>query len=121
MSGAELGEILGLQPRSFLSHFRDHPAIYRENLAGHWIWFAADPKTQEQQIQARLAQKSRMPSDMEAVMILVDLIEYPGSSLEQIAHRLKSRKFDIEVAAIRQLLKYHGLLKKTVDTPVSDA
>jgi len=121
LSGAELGEILGLQPRSFLSHFRDHPAIYRENLMGHWIWFAADPKTQEQQIQARLAQKSRMPSDMEAVMILVDLIEHPNSSLEQIAHRLKSRKLDIEVAAIRQLLEYHGLLKKTVDIPVSDA
>jgi hypothetical protein len=28
LSGAEFGEILGLQPRSFLSHFRDHPAIY---------------------------------------------------------------------------------------------
>ena len=125
LSGAELGEILGLQPRSFLSHFRDHPAIYRENLMGRWIWFAADPKTREQQMQARLAQgvakESRMPSDIEAVMILVDLIGHPDSSLEQIARRLKSKELDIDVATIRQLLDYHGLPKKTVDIPASDA
>ena len=125
LSGAELGEILGLQPRSFLSHFRDHPAIYRENLMGRWIWFTADPKTREQQMQARLAQsvakESRMPSDIETVMILVDLIGHPDSSLEQIARRLKSKELDIDVATIRQLLDYHGLLKKTVDIPASDA
>lgn len=78
LSGSELGEILGLQPRSFLSHFRDHPAIYRKNLMGRWIWFATDPKNRAQQIQARLTHKtvkaSQIPSDMEAVMILVDLI-----------------------------------------------
>ncbi|MCP4287588.1 MAG: hypothetical protein GY792_24630 [Gammaproteobacteria bacterium] len=125
LSGAELGEILGLQPRSFLSHFRDHPAIYRENLMGRWVWFAIDPKIRERQMQARLAQgvtkKSRMPSDIEAVMILVDMIRHPNSSMEQIARRLKSKELDIDVAAIRQLLEYHDLLKKTVAIPASDA
>jgi hypothetical protein len=124
LSGAELGEILGLQPRSFLSHFRDHPAIYRQNLMGRWIWFAADHKTREQQTQTRLSEEdiraSRIPSDSEAVMILVDLIKHPNSHVEQIARRLKSKQTSIDVAAIRQLLDYHGLLKKTVDTPASD-
>ncbi len=124
LSGAELGEILGLQPRSFLSHFRDHPAIYRQNLMGRWIWFAADHKTREQQTQTRLSEEdtrtSRIPSDSEAVMILVDLIQYPNSHVEQIARRLKSKQINIDVAAIRQLLDYHALLKKTVDTPASD-
>jgi hypothetical protein len=125
LSGAELGEILGLQPRSFLSHFRDHPAIYRENMMGRWIWFTADPGIREQQMQARLAEgvarESRMPSDMEAVMILVDLIDHPQSDVEQIARRLKSKDIDIDVTAIRQLLDHHGLLKKTVAIPASDA
>ena len=125
LSGAELGEILGLQPRSFLSHFRDHPAIYRQNMMGRWIWFAADPGIREQQMQARLAEgdakESRMPSDFEAVMILVDLIGHPESDVEQIARRLKSKDLNLGVTAIRQLLDYHGLLKKTVDTPASDA
>lgn len=125
LSGAELGEILGLQPRSFLSHFRDHPAIYRENMMGRWIWFTADPGIREQQMQARLAEgvarESRMPSDMEAVMILVDLIDHPQSDVEQIARRLKSKDIDIGVTAIRQLLDHHGLLKKTVAIPASDA
>jgi len=125
LSSTELGEILGLQPRSFLSHFRNHPAIYRENMMGRWIWFAADFKTREQQMQIRLSEaiagESNMPSDMEAVMILVDLIGHPQSDVEQIARRLKSKRLDIDVTAIQQLLEHHGLLKKTVAIPASDA
>jgi len=121
LSSSELGELLGLQPRSFLSHFRHHPALCREGIKGRWIWFAANPKIRDNQRRARLAQAvtpaPRMPSDMEAVMILVDLIHHPNSGLEQIAHRLKPKGFDIDVEAIRQLLMHHDLLKKTVDFP----
>ncbi len=124
LSGAELGELLGLQPRSFLSHFRDHPEIYRENSMRRWIWFAADPEIREKQKQTRLARdvakQSRMPTDTEAVMILVDLIQHPNSGLEQVARRLKPKGLDIDVDAIRQLLVHHDLLKKTVDFPSSD-
>ena len=124
LSGSELGELLGLQPRSFLSHFRAHPALYRENLMGRWIWFAGDPGIRENQKHARLARVSaegpRMPSDMAAVMILVDLIGHPNSGSEQIARRLKPKGLDIDVEAIRRLLVHHDLLKKTVDFPPSD-
>jgi predicted deacylase len=58
---------------------------------------------------------------MEAVMILVDLIGHPHSNVEQIARRLKSKQLNIDVTAIRQLLKHHGLLKKTVAISASDA
>ena len=76
-------------------------------------------------MQTRLAQevakKSLMPSDIEAVMILVDLIGHPESDVEQIARRLKSKQHDIDAGAIRQLLDHHGLLKKTAAIPASDA
>jgi hypothetical protein len=124
LSGAELGELLGLQPRSFLSHFRDHPEIYRENLMRRWIWFAADSKIREKQKQTRLARdvakEPRMPTDREVVTILVDLIQHPNSGLEQVARRLKPKGLNIDVDAIRQLLGHHDLLKKTVDFPSSD-
>ncbi len=123
LSGTEIGELLGLEPRSFLSHFRDHPEIFRENLKGRWIWFAADPKIREEQKQARLAQTvrgPRMPTDTEAVMILVDLIKYPNSGLEQVARRLKTKGLHIDVDDIQQLLVHHELEKKTVDFPSSD-
>ena len=124
LSGTELGELLGLQPRSFLSHFRDHPEIFRENLRGRWIWFAAEPKIREQQKQMRLtrvvAEEPRMPTDREAVMILVDLIRHPNSGLEQVARRLRRQGLRIDVDAIGQLLVHHGLEKKTVDFPSSD-
>ena len=124
LSGPELGELLGLQPRSFLSHFRDHPEIFRENLMGRWIWFAAEPEIREQQKQTRLAQAvakaPRMPTDREAVMILVDLIKHPNSGLEQVARRLRRKGLHIDVDAIGELLVHHGLEKKTVDFPSSD-
>ncbi len=123
LSGSELGELLGLQPRSFLSHFRNHPALCREEMMGRWIWFAAEPKIRDKQRDTRLARDvtraPRMPSDMEAVLILVELIAHPNSGLEQIAHRLKPKGIDIDVEAIRQLLAHHDLLKKTVDFPSS--
>jgi hypothetical protein len=125
LSGAELGKLLGLEPRSFLSHFRDHPEIYRENLRRRWIWFSADPKIREKQKQTRLArdvakEPPRMPTDGEAVMILVDLIQHPNSGLEQVARRLKPQGLNIDVDAIRQLLVHHDLLKKTLDFLSSD-
>lgn len=124
LSGSELGELLGLQPRSFLSHFRDHPALCRENLKGRWVWFAAEPNIRERQKKTRLSEvvikKPPMPSDGEAVLILVDLIKHPNSSLAQVARRLRRQGLDIDVDAIGQLLAYHGLVKKTVDFPLSD-
>jgi len=50
----------------------------------------------------------------------VDLIHHPNSGLEQIARRLKPKGLDIDVAAIRQLLVHHDLLKKTADFPSCD-
>ena len=61
-----------------------------------------------------------MPTDGEAVMILVDLIQHPNSGLEQIARRLKPKGLNIDVDAIRQLLVHHDLLKKTLDFLSSD-
>ena len=123
LSSSELGELLGLQARSFLAHFRTHPALFREWQTGRWIWFAADSRIRKKQRKGRkarvVAAASRMPSDMEAVMILVDLINHPNSRLERIAHRLKQKGLIVDVAAIRRLLLHHDVLKKTVDFPSS--
>ena len=70
-------------------------------------------KTQE------LTQSVRLPSDLEAVMILVDVIRHPNSELNRISLRLKQAGFQIEEESIRQLLEHYDLLKKTADTPVS--
>ncbi len=116
LSDAELGELLALRPRSFLSHLRIHPGLYRERLMGRWIWFNADTRIRQRQRQTRsirvAAQIPRMPSDMEAVMILVDLLNHPNSSLEQIAHRLKQKGGNVDVSAIRRLLMHHDVLRK---------
>jgi hypothetical protein len=123
LSSSELGELLGLQPRSFLAPFRTHPELFREWQTGRWIWLAADSRVRKKQRKARMArvvdEASRMPSELEAVMILVDLINHPNSRLERISHRLKQKGLVVDVAAIRRLLLHHDVLKKTVDFPSS--
>ena len=118
LSGSELGALLGLQARSFLAHFRTHQALSREYQTGRWIWFAADPDVRKRQRKARksrvVVDLSTLPSDMEAVMILVDLIHHPNSRLEGIAYRLKQSGLVVDVETIRRLLVHHDVLKKTV-------
>lgn len=124
LSAAESGRLLGLQPRSFLSHFRQHPALARREYEGRWIWLAADPLVQDQQWNRRLTAREndvcRMPSDFESVMILVDLIRHPNSELEAVAHRLNLQGLTIDQESIRTLLLHYDLLKKTVVLPPSD-
>ena len=50
---AELGERLGLAPRSFLSAFADHPQLRREKMQGRFVYYAADPSLYAQQQQRR--------------------------------------------------------------------
>jgi len=50
-------------------------------------------------------------------IILVDRIKHPNSSAEQTAQRLRRKGERISVTVIRNLLKYHGVEKKTADTP----
>lgn len=117
LSAAEIGELLRMNPQSLLSHFREYPELHRERIGGRFIWFAADPKIRNQQKQRRaqlaLKQKLKMPSDMEAVLILVDLLHHPDTRVEQIARRIKHKGGRSEPQAIRAFLEHHDLSKKT--------
>ena len=42
LRAAELGNLLGLEPRSFLSAFADHAALWREKHQGRFVYFAAE-------------------------------------------------------------------------------
>jgi len=60
-----------------------------------------------------------LPSDTEAIFILVDRIKHPEFSEHQCAQRLRKKGKRISVVAIRNLLLYHGIEKKTPDTSSS--
>lgn len=123
LSASELEAIIGLQTRSFLSHFRNEPQLYREKIKGRFVWFAADEQVRKKQKENRMAREAQnalsLPSDSDAILILVDIIRHPDASIEQIARRLEQQGRRIDREAIRRLLMHHGLLKKNSDSPLS--
>jgi len=116
LDGTEVGERIGLAPRSFLSGFADHPKLRREKVQGRFVYYAADPSLYSQQRQRRslMGPTTREPSESDAVAILVEKIKYPALSVEELWRRLRRKKLQVEPEMIRDLFARHGLgVKKT--------
>jgi len=121
LDARELGELLGLVPRSFMSHLRRIPGMVREKAQRRFVYYCADQKNYQRQKQGRGEEGERslqqLPTDIEAIQILVDWIKHPGSSCEECARRLGRAGVRIEAQLVRNLLVHHGIEKKTPDTP----
>ena len=114
LTAAEMGELLGLRPSSFLWAFRDHPGLKREKHQGLYVYFASEPGlyARQQQQRSMKSKATRLPSDFEAVAILVEKIKYPVLSIEELSRRLRKKKLHIEPEMIGALFAHHGLVEK---------
>ena len=59
-----------------------------------------------------IRQTQRLPSEFEAIAILVEKIKHPQLSLEELANKLKGKKLNIEPEVIENLFLHHGLMIK---------
>lgn len=115
LTGKQIGDFLGLSPRSFLHHFRDAPGLCRRKHGGVYVYFSDNPTRYTTQEQNRL-QIERLAEpclcDTDAVMILVAMLKHHGGNIEAIMAmpEIRARKFSAGV--IREFLNRHGLLKK---------
>jgi len=120
LDAAEIGRLLQLPPHSFLWHFRNVPGMKRERWGKRFVYFCDEPHIYLRQKKARTQAVAedvrRLPSDADAVLILVDRIKHPGSSIQESAQRLQRRGKRISSEAVADLLDYHGIEKKTADT-----
>jgi len=119
LEGSEIGRLLGLAPRSFMSHFRRIDGLCRERFQGRFIYFSDEEAVllkQRQRLKKALERRwAAVPSATDAVLVFAELIKHPDSSLQDCSKRLKSRKgIDIAPEAIRNLLDYHGIKKTAV-------
>ncbi len=122
MSSREIGRIVGLDPSSFMHHFRNIEGIKREKIQGRFIYFSDISGLYTKQRQ-NLIEHQRLqlecPSDADAILILVQFIKHAQSSVEKLSALLASQGRNIKPSVIRRLLQYHDLLKKTQDTEQS--
>jgi len=121
LDASEIGKIVDLLPRSFMSHFQKVPGLIREKHENIFIYFSDEKTTYRRQRQKRedaaKATLSKLPPATDAVLILVDRIKHPDSSAEECARRLQKKIKHISAEAIQALFEYHGIEKKTADTP----
>jgi len=114
LDAGEMGSLLGLDPRSFLSSFADHPQIRREKVQGRFVYYCADRSVYSGQRRRRnvLSAKGRQPTASEAIAILVEKIKHPALSNEALSRRLKKQKLSVEPETIKNLFVRHGLAVK---------
>jgi len=116
LTASEAGELLGLRPSSFLWSLREHPALKREKHGGRYLYLSSDPARGVAQRQQRASMRgaARLPTDSEAVAILVEKIKHPSLSDEQLSRRLEKQKVFVDAQIVHDFFVRHDLaVKKT--------
>jgi hypothetical protein len=115
LTGRELGKILDLVPSSFLYPFKTDPKICRKKINGRFVYLSVQKQQFQWQINRRLEREmhdqSLLPSDADAVIILVELIKHPAWTFDELVMSLQQKDKMISRAAIEQLLVHHDLKK----------
>ncbi len=116
LSAVEIAGIVDLAPNSsFLSRIKDVPGIRREKHQGRFIYLSDRPEIYNKQKHRWTFSRSiaDFPTDAQAIIILVQLIKHPGIGIEQLVGKVAKQDGRIDPGAVRRLLQFHGLLKKT--------
>jgi hypothetical protein len=119
LSAKEIARVVEIPPNSSIfSQLQNISGIRREKHQGHFVYFSDDPETYPKQISAlfRPEPVAGLPSDEEAVLILVQYIKHPHIGMEELSERVAQQGKVIAPSVIRNFLEHHGLLKKIPDT-----
>ena len=114
LSAKDLSQSLGCSVLDALSYFKENSELLREREGGIYIYFSSKPPvyTDQQQRRSELRQsqvKKHLPSNANAVIILVELIKNPSDTLDQLTRRVRRRGITISIDEVRNLLLCHGL------------
>lgn len=123
LDAREIGRLVGLPARSFMTQLQKIPGLRREKHEKRFVYYSDERdkyrSQRAQRVQESKRKEKELPSDTEAIFVLVDRIKHPDSSFEQCAQRLRRRGRRVNISAVRNLLAYHGIEKKTQDTSSS--
>ncbi len=122
LTAAETGELVGLNPRSFMVHFKELPQLHREKLQGRYLYTSADPATGGRQRSKREATVKKAAalnlSDHVAMLVFADFIRNPLTPLSNRIQQLRRQGLSVDEKIITALLDRHGITeKKTPEQP----
>jgi len=109
LSAFERTSILGLSAHTFLSHFKNAVNIRIKKYKGLNIYFSNNPDIYEKQSVKRdqITHSSlALPSDLDAIIILVEFIKHPDDSVGQLALRCRRKNVNVCVDEISNLQQF---------------
>lgn len=112
LNSSEIGMLLDLNPRSFLSAFAGHEQLRREKDQGRFIYYGKDVYAAQKQRRDLLIMKARQPTTAEAVAILVEKIKDPALDNNALARRLQKQNLFVDPETIHNLFVLHNLTEK---------
>jgi len=119
LSARQIAQVVEIPPNSSIfSQFQYVSGIRREKHEGHFVYFSDEYETCQKQKSALYHPEAaaRLPSDEEAVLILVQYIKHPHIGIEELSERVARQGKAIDPSVIRGFLEHHDLLKKILDT-----
>ena len=122
LSAREVAQIVKIPSNSSLfSQLQKVSGIKREKHQGHFIYFSDEPQTYQKQksVLYRPKAAAALPSDEEAVRILVQYIKHPHIGVEELSERVARQGKRMDPSVIQRFLEHHDLLKKIPDTEPS--
>lgn len=112
----QIAKLVGLPARSFMTQLKRIEGLRREKHEKRFVYYSDEQDVYRSQRAQRIEESekksAKLPSDTEAISILVDRIKHPDSSFEQCAQRLHRRGRTVGISAVRALMEYHGIEKK---------
>lgn len=114
LSASESGDMLGVNPGSFLSSLREHPALKREMFQRRYIHYSSDTTVfNTQRLQRnKMLKASKLPTNAEAVTILAAKIQNPELTNEELSKQLKKQRIFVKPEAIHNLFVRCDLAEK---------
>ena len=115
LTHSELEEIIWMNPKCFMSRFKEVPGLRKEKYKNQIVYFSADPDTYKSQKEKRFPPESsapKLPPDAMTIVILIELIQNPGISMEELSSRLHDKGYKIEANTIDNLFKHYNISKK---------
>jgi hypothetical protein len=117
LSGRDIAQVLDLPSNSSIfPQLQNVAGIRREKHQGRFVYFSDEHSEKQKFALYRLDAAAMLPSDEEAVLILVQYIKHPHISVEELSETVARQGKMIAPSVIRSLLEHHELLKKIPDT-----
>ena len=115
LSNTELGTMLGENPNSLMAHFKEIPGITRERHGRDVVYFSSDEQVYRRWRRNRFPPASSstgLSPDARSIVILVERIQHPRMSVDELAAQLRRKGHEVGAADIEALFERYQIDKK---------